>query len=81
MAFFSLYDPKTPYFLIDIFVESAFDFDEVYRREKKIRSEGRVIPVVPIHELILMKEKSSRPQDRADVFHLRKIMRDWQDEK
>jgi hypothetical protein len=76
MTVFSLYDSKSPFFLIDIFVESPFDFDEVYRRRKKIRSEGVVIPVVPVHELILMKEKSNRPQDRADVFHLRKIMKE-----
>ena len=81
MTVFGLYDPKTPFFLIDIFVESPFDFDEVYRRRKKIRSENEVIPIVPIQELILMKEKSNRPQDRADVFHLRKIMKDWKDEK
>jgi hypothetical protein len=81
MAVFGLYDPKTPFFLIDIFVESPFDFDEVYRRRKKIRSEDAIIPIVPIHQLILMKEKSNRPQDRADVFHLRKIMRGWLDEK
>jgi hypothetical protein len=81
MAVFGLYDPKTPFFLIDIFVEDPFDFDEVYRRRKKIRSEVAVIPVVPIQELILMKEKSNRPQDRADVFHLQKIMKDWKDEK
>jgi len=77
MTVFSLYDPKTPFFLIDIFVESPFDFDEVYRRRKKIRSADAVIPVVPINELILMKEKSNRPQDRADVFYLRKIMKEW----
>lgn len=75
MTVFSLYNPKAPFFLIDIFVESPFNFDQVYRRRKKIRSEDVVIPVVPIDELILMKEKSNRPQDRADVFHLRKIMK------
>jgi hypothetical protein len=77
MTVFSLHDPKAPFFVIDIFVESPFDFNEVYRRRKKIRSEDVVIPVVPIHELILMKEKSNRPQDRADVFYLRKIMKEW----
>jgi len=75
MRVFSLYDPASPFFLIDIFVESPFDFDEVYRRRKKMRSDNEIIPVVPIDELILMKEKSNRPQDRADVFHLRKIMK------
>ena len=81
MTVFGLYDPKTPFFLVDIFVQNPFDFDDVYGKRKKIRSGDTVIPVVPIHELILMKEESNRPQDRADVFHLRKIMKDWQDEK
>jgi len=31
--------------------------------------------------LIEMKEKSDRPQDRADVFYLKKIMKDWKNEK
>jgi hypothetical protein len=28
-----------------------------------------------------MKEKSGRPQDRADVFYLKKIIDGWKDEK
>ena len=81
MMVFSLYDPKNPFFLIDIFTEIPFDFDAVYKQRKKIKFENIFIPVVPIKELITMKEKSGRPQDRADVFYLKKIMGEWKDEK
>jgi hypothetical protein len=81
MLVFSLYDPKNPFFLIDIFTEIPFDFDAIYKQRKKIKFENIFIPVVPIKELIAMKEKSDRPQDRADVFYLKKIMDGWKDEK
>jgi hypothetical protein len=81
MLVFSLYDPKNPFFLIDIFTEIPFDFDAVYNQRKKMKFENIFIPVVPIKELIAMKEKSGRPQDRADVFYLKKIMNGWKDEK
>jgi len=81
MMVFSLYDPKNPFFLIDIFTEIPFDFDEVYKQRKKIKFGNIFIPVVPIRELIAMKEKSNRPQDRADVYYLKRIMNGWKDEK
>ena len=57
------------------------DFDAVYKQRKMIKFEDTGIPVVPIKELIRMKEKSNRPQDQADVFYLKKIVGDWEDEK
>ena len=81
MLVFSLCDPKNPFFLIDIFTEIPFDFDAVYKQRKRMKFENIFIPVVPIKELIAMKEKSGRPQDRADVFYLKKIMDGWKDEK
>ena len=81
MLVFSLYDPKNPSLLIDIFTEMPFDFDAVYKQRKKIRFENTFMPVVPIKELIGIKEKSDRPQDRADVFYLKKIVGEWKDEK
>jgi hypothetical protein len=81
MLVFSLYDPKNPFFLIDIFTEIPFDFDAIYKQRKKVKFENIFIPVVPIKELIAMKEKSDRVQDRADVFYLKKIMDGWKDEK
>lgn len=77
---FSLFDPKNPFFLLDAFVESPFDFDKVYKQAKRIKFENTVIDVVPIQELIKMKENSNRPQDEADVFYLKKIMEEWTDD-
>lgn len=81
MLVFSLYDPKNPFLLIDIFTEIPFDFGAVYEQRKRIKFEDTFIPVVPIKKLIAMKEKSARPQDRADVFYLKKIVGEWKDEK
>ncbi len=81
MIVFSLYDPKNPFFLIDILTEIPFDFDEVYKQRRRIKLKDTTLPVVPIKELIAMKEKTGRPQDRADVYYLKKIVNEWKDEK
>ncbi len=73
MTVFSLHDPERPFFLLDIFVEMPFDFDKVYARRERMRAGRTTVPVVPIEELIRMKEKSDRPQDRADIHYLKKI--------
>jgi hypothetical protein len=77
MTVFSLFDSKNPFFLLDIFVEVPFDFNEVYKKRKTIKFEDTFITVVPIEELIRMKEKSDRPQDRTDIIYLKKIRKDW----
>ncbi|MGB6281901.1 MAG: hypothetical protein WBG91_16945 [Syntrophobacteria bacterium] len=80
MVVYSLYDAKNPFFLLDIFVQEPFHFEEVYEKRKKIEFENTVIPLVPIKALIAMKENSDRPQDKADVFYLKKIAEVWQHE-
>ena len=74
MLVFSLFDPQNPLFLLDIFIETPFNFDKVYKERKNIALEDTFIPVVPITHLISMKEASDRPQDRADIFYLKKII-------
>lgn len=49
-----------------VFVEIPFEFGEVYKRRKRIKFENITIPVVPIKELIAMKEHFNKPQDKAD---------------
>jgi len=80
MTVFSLFDPKNPFFLLDIFVEMPFRFDDVYEEREEIHAEKTIIPVAPIKYLIEMKEKVGRPQDIADVFYLKKIEKEWKDE-
>ncbi|MDI6864826.1 nucleotidyl transferase AbiEii/AbiGii toxin family protein [Thermodesulfovibrio yellowstonii] len=81
MTVFSLYDEKAPFFIIDILIEEPFDFSEVYRRKKEIKFGETSIPIIPIDVLIEMKEKTGRIQDEADVFYLRKIMEEWENEQ
>ena len=80
MMAFSLHDPKNPFFSVDVFITIPFDFDKVYRDRKCVKFENVMISILPLKELIKMKQKSDRPQDKADVFHLKKIIKDWKDE-
>lgn len=80
MKVFSLYDPKNPFLILDILIEIPLDFHEAYKRRKRIKIEGITIPLLPLEDLISMKEKTERPQDKADVFYLKKIMEEWKDE-
>jgi len=81
MTVFSLYDPRNSFLILDVFIEEPFDFEKVYKLREKRNFENTTISVVPIKELITMKEKTGRPQDEADAFHLKKIMREWKNEK
>ncbi len=79
MTVFGLYAEEHPFFLLDVFIEDQFDFKSVYPKRHEIRLDDVVIPLAPIDVLIEMKEKTRRPQDRADVFYLKKIMEEWKD--
>ncbi|MCF6155461.1 MAG: hypothetical protein E3K36_09445 [Candidatus Brocadia sp.] len=81
MMVFSLFDPKNPFFLLDIFVELPFDFKKVYEAREEMKAGRIIIPVISLKYLIEMKEKSGRPQDIADVFYLKQIKEEWKYEK
>lgn len=81
MMAFTLLDRENPYFVLDVFVEIPFDFDRVYARRKKLKFEGIEVSVVPIQDLILMKKETGRPQDKADVYYLSRIAKEWKNEK
>lgn len=65
---------------IDVFTQEPFDFDAVYaaapRREV---DDGVEIRVVPLAQLIEMKERANRPKDQVDLLYLRKLLRDAAD--
>jgi hypothetical protein len=81
MKVFSLFDPKNPFFLIDVFTEVLFDFDEVYKKRKKIRLENIAFPLIPLNTLIEMKRGTGRPQDETDIFYLERIKKDLANEE
>ncbi|MCS6772442.1 MAG: nucleotidyl transferase AbiEii/AbiGii toxin family protein [Kiritimatiellae bacterium] len=65
---------------IDIFVQEPFDFDSVYERAPSREIDrGVSIRVVPLAELLVMKEKANRPKDQIDLIYLRKLQMDAQD--
>jgi hypothetical protein len=81
MKVFSLFDQKNPFFLIDVFTEVLFDFDEVYKKRKKIRLENIAFPLIPLNTLIEMKRGTGRPQDETDIFYLERIKKDLANEE
>lgn len=80
MMVFNVFNPAAPFFELDIFVEIPFDFDKAYAERTEMMSGEVAVPVLPLKQLIEMKEKADRPQDRADVYYLRKILDEWKDE-
>lgn len=78
MQVFSLYDEKKPFFLLDVFVEEPFNFDLAYGSKESFYLEDAEIPVVAISHLIEMKKGSGRPQDLADIYHLGRLLDEWQ---
>ena len=80
MMVFNLFDPKNPFFLLDVFVEMPFNFDKVYKERRKMKAGKITISVIPLQMLIEMKDKANRPQDIADTFYLKKIKDEWKDE-
>lgn len=81
MLVFSLQHPQKPFFLLDVFIDFPFDFNEVYERRNKMKFGEIIVDVASVEDLIRMKEKSSRLQDKTDVFYLRKILNGWEDEE
>lgn len=73
MLMFTLYNIKKPYQELDMFTENPLNFDEAYKRRKVIRAASLKIPTVCIEDLIEMKKRGRRKQDRTDVESLRKL--------
>ncbi|GLI38240.1 nucleotidyl transferase AbiEii/AbiGii toxin family protein [Geobacter hydrogenophilus] len=80
MQVFSFFDPKNPFILLDVFIEMPFDFSKVYDNRVKIRAGTTFVPLVPVSTLIEMKEKAGRPKDLADVYYLKQIEKEWENE-
>lgn len=67
MLVFSLYHPKRPQDLIDVFVDEPIPFDEAYAGRKLISTGKTTISVISIPDLIRLKRMSGREQDMEDI--------------
>ena len=70
---FSLWHPDEPGFLVDLFVEEPFDFDERYGRAAVARLGEEDVRVLAIEDLVEMKLAAGRAQDLADVEALLRL--------
>ena len=62
---------------LDIFAAMPFDFAAVHGRAPRFEvADGVEIPVVPLTELLAMKERANRPKDQIDLLYLRKLATD-----
>jgi hypothetical protein len=73
MMVFSFFDPQNPFVLLNVFIDSPFDFEKVYVNRSMISAGRAEIPVVPLSTLIEMKKKAGRPQDMADIYYLKQL--------
>ena len=76
MMVFSFYDPQNTFVLLDVFIDTPFDFESVYADRLCIPAGKIEIPVVPLETLIMMKQQAGRPQDLADIHYLRQMQED-----
>lgn len=60
---------------VDLLVGEAYNFNELRSRAIRVQLGARTFLVAHIDDLIAMKERAGRPQDRLDVDALREIKR------
>lgn len=74
MTAFSLRSPVASEPTVDLLLETVWDFDEAWGR-RVVRKMGEIsINLVSLVDLITMKVAIGRPQDLADVEHLRRFL-------
>jgi hypothetical protein len=75
MKAFTFINPKNPIENIDILLASPVSFSVAYRRRKFFEAENVRIPTVSRRDLIVMKRKAGRLQDKQDIAILKQAGR------
>ena len=75
MKVFSWWDPRDPLREVDVFVEHAIPFADLWARSVVVTLETTVVRIAGIDDLIALKRAAGRPEDRADVEALEEIAR------
>jgi predicted nucleotidyltransferase len=76
MEVFSMVDPSNPMRAVDLFVDHPMPFEELWSRSVEFTLSGTTVRVASIPDLIQMKRKAGRPQDRSDIEELEAIQRE-----
>ena len=75
MLVFSFYHKTDPMKVVDVFVRHPLPFASMYKRRLSISIGSSKIPVIGIQDLIKLKQKAGRLQDRSDVRALQKALK------
>lgn len=67
MTVFSLFSPKEPLLVLDLFVRAPLPFEGLWSRAKTVDLGGVSVRVACVDDLIAMKRAVGRPQDLLDV--------------
>ena len=70
LTVFSLWSPDHPATEIDLFIEEPFPFEEVFARATRVDLGENQVTVASIADLIELKRRADRPQDREDIERL-----------
>ena len=73
MQVFSLWDSRNSRPTVDILLEPAIAFEELWQEAVDMTFRGVSVKVVKIDHLIRLKEFAGRAQDLADIARLRQI--------
>ena len=81
LTVFSLFSPQHATTEVDLFVEPPLDFGEAYASAARMEvAPGLAATFLSVEDLIALKERAGRPQDRQDVERLRELNSDRGDE-
>lgn len=74
MIVLSFRNPAHPAVPVDVFIDEPLPFEDAWSRRKRVVAEdGKLeIAVASIRDMIAMKEKAGRSQDRSDLEILRR---------
>ncbi|MBI3554620.1 MAG: hypothetical protein HY077_19170 [Elusimicrobia bacterium] len=74
---FTLNDPRDPLTQVDVFLDNPIDFNSAYEARQRLEAGDMTLSVISVEDLIRMKGRANRLQDKSDIAMLRKV----QDEK
>lgn len=73
MKAFRLFNPLWPMSEIDIVINTPVDYKKAVKNVNYITTKNVCIPVISIDDLIKMKQKTGRNQDKADIRYLKSL--------
>ncbi|MHB8535410.1 MAG: hypothetical protein ACYDBW_08195 [Sulfuricaulis sp.] len=73
MLVFALRPPDIQGPTVDVLIDPPIDIEAALTRTVWREVQGAHIPLISVEDLIHLKEKSGRAQDRSDIEHLRRL--------